>query len=115
MSIPIFVLGEALMDCIAQPDGQFRPIMGGSPYNLARAAALRGAAVTYLNPLSNDHFGQKLRAQLVTEGVQVLAKASHKPTSLALVQVENGQPSYDFYREGIADRDYSVDSVLAQL
>ena len=115
MTTSIFVLGEALMDCIAQPDGQLRPLMGGSPYNLARAAALRGASVTYLNPLSTDNFGQQLRAQLVADGVQLLAQASHKPTSLAVVQVKDGQPSYGFYREGIADRDYSVDSVLAQL
>ncbi|OYU12027.1 MAG: carbohydrate kinase [Comamonadaceae bacterium PBBC1] len=115
MTTSIFVLGEALMDCIAQPDGQLRPLMGGSPYNLARAAALRGASVTYLNPLSTDNFGQQLQTQLVADGVQLLAQASHKPTSLAVVQVKDGQPSYGFYREGIADRDYSVDSVLAQL
>ena len=115
MTTPIFVLGEALMDCIAQPDGQLRPLMGGSPYNLARAAALRGAPVTYLNPLSTDNFGQQLRAQLMADGVQLLAQASRHPTSLAVVQVKDGQPSYGFYREGIADRDYSVDSVLAQL
>jgi fructokinase len=115
MTTSIFVLGEALMDCIAQPDGQLRPLMGGSPYNLARAAALRGAPVTYLNPLSTDNFGQQLRAQLMADGVQLLAQASRHPTSLAVVQVKDGQPSYGFYREGIADRDYSVDSVLAQL
>ncbi len=115
MTTSIFVLGEALMDCIAQPDGQLRPLMGGSPYNLARAAALRGAPVTYLNPLSTDNFGQQLRSQLVADGVQLLAQRSRHPTSLAVVQVKDGQPSYGFYREGIADRDYSVDSVLAQL
>ncbi|PUE09083.1 hypothetical protein B9Z51_09175 [Limnohabitans sp. T6-5] len=115
MTTSIFVLGEALMDCIAQPDGQLRPLMGGSPYNLARAAALRGAPVTYLNPLSTDNFGQQLRAQLMSDGVQLLAQPSRKPTSLAVVQVKDGQPSYGFYREGIADRDYSVESVLAAL
>jgi fructokinase len=115
MTTSIFVLGEALMDCIAQPDGQLRPLMGGSPYNLARAAALRGAPVTYLNPLSTDSFGQQLRAQLQADGVQLLVQPSRHPTSLAVVQVKDGQPSYGFYREGIADRDYSVESVLAQL
>jgi fructokinase len=115
MSTPIFVLGEALMDCIAQPDGRLMPLMGGSPFNLARAAALRGAPVTYLNPLSTDNFGQQLHAQLLSDSVHVLAQPSRYPTSLAVVQVKNGQPSYGFYREGIADRDYSVGSVLAQL
>jgi fructokinase len=115
MTTSIFVLGEALMDCIAQPDGQLRPLMGGSPYNLARAAALRGAPVRYLNPLSSDNFGTQLKAQLLTDGVAVTEQSSRLPTSLAVIQLKDGQPSYGFYREGIADRDYSVESVLAVL
>ena len=37
------------------------------------------------------------------------------PTSLAVVQIKDGQPSYGFYREGIADRDYTVDQILTVL
>jgi fructokinase len=115
MNTPIFVLGEALMDCIAQPDGQLLPLMGGSPFNLARAAALRGAQAAYLNPLSSDLFGQGMAQQLRRDGVKLLGGSTHRPTSLAVVQVANGQPSYGFYREGIADRDYSVDGIVALL
>jgi fructokinase len=111
----VFVLGEALMDCIAQPDGQLRPLMGGSPFNLARAAALRGASVSYLNPLSTDLFGQGMAQQLQKDGVHLSGGGTVLPTSLAVVQVSNGQPSYGFYREGIADRDYTVDGILALL
>lgn len=115
MTTSIWVLGEALMDCLSQPDGTLRPFMGGSPYNMARAAALRGAPVGYVNPLSTDRFGQQLGQQLLKDGVQVLAGESRLPTSLAVVQITDGQPSYGFYREGIADRDYTVDSVLTML
>ena len=115
MTTPIYVLGEALMDCVAQPDGSLRPFMGGSPFNMARAAALRGAQVGFLNPLSTDQFGLQMRAQLERDGVQLLANASRLPTSLAVVQITNGQPSYGFYREGIADRDYTPEQVLSQL
>ncbi|WP_194945253.1 PfkB family carbohydrate kinase [Limnohabitans sp. DM1] len=115
MTTSIFVLGEALMDCIAQPDGQLRPLMGGSPFNLARAAALRGARVAYLNPLSSDLFGQAMARQLHQDGVALPGGSSPLPTSLAVVQLQEGQPSYGFYREGIADRDYTVDSILALL
>ena len=111
----IFVLGESLMDCIAQPDGQLRPLRGGSPYNMARAASLRGATVHYLNPLSTDRFGQELGAHLEADGVQINPQRSPHPTSLAVVQIQDGQPSYGFYREGIADRDYTVDAVLQGL
>ncbi|MEY3991389.1 MAG: 2-dehydro-3-deoxygluconokinase [Pseudomonadota bacterium] len=115
MSREIVVLGEALMDCIAQPDGQLRPLMGGSPYNMARAAALRGAQVAYLNPLSVDRFGRGLADLLIKDGVQLIGGDSRQPTSLAVVQLSNGQPSYGFYREGIADRDYTVQGVLNAL
>ena len=115
------------MDCVAQPDGSLRPFMGGSPFNLARAAALRladdaaspthpaPAAVSFINPLSTDAFGDQMRAQFAADGVQTLLPASRLPTSLAVVQIKAGQPSYGFYRQGIADRDYRVDEVLTLL
>ncbi len=115
MKQSIWVLGEALMDCVAQPDGSLKPFMGGSPFNLARAAALRGADVSFVNPLSTDNFGDQMRAQLAQDGVKTLLPATRLPTSLAVVQIKNGQPSYGFYREGIADRDYSVDQILTTL
>ena len=115
MSPAIWVLGEALMDCVAQPDGSLRPCMGGSPFNLARAAALRGAQVGFINPLSSDMYGAQMRAQFALDGVQALLPPSPLPTSLAVVQLQHGQPSYGFYREGIADRDYQVEQVLALL
>jgi fructokinase len=115
MGLSIGVLGEALMDCIAQPDGRLLPLQGGSPYNMARAAALRGAQVTYLNPLSTDLFGQGLADRLQKDGVTLTSPTSRKPTSLAVVQLNDGQPSYGFYREGIADRDYTPVQVVAWL
>jgi fructokinase len=115
MNQSIWVLGEALMDCVAQPDGTLKPHMGGSPFNLARSAALRGANVSFVNPLSTDNFGNDMRAQLASEGVKPLLPPSRLPTSLAVVQIKNGQPSYGFYREGIADRDYTVDQILSLL
>ena len=114
-SISIRVLGESLMDCVAQPDGQLRPFMGGSPFNMARAAALRGADVGYLNPLSTDYFGDQLAQQLLQDKVLALSARSALPTSLAVVQITNGQPSYGFYREGVADRDYTPDGILKVL
>lgn len=111
----VTVLGEALMDCLQQPDGQLKPLQGGSPYNLARACALQGVATRYLNPLSNDAFGAGLKATLVRDGVALPTLESTLPTSLAVVQLIDGQPSYGFYREGIADRDYTAAQILEQL
>lgn len=115
MALSLFVLGEALMDCITQSDGTLLPLMGGSPYNLARAAALQGADVGYLPPFSSDAFGQQLKAQGQADGIRPLSPDSPCPTSLAVVTVRHGQPSYGFYREGIADRDYQPETLLQRL
>lgn len=115
MSPSIVVLGEALIDCVVQADGSHQACTGGSPFNLARAAALRGAPVAYLNPISSDPYGQQLRQQLHQDGVQCLLPSSPLPTSLALVHLQQGQASYSFQREGVADRDYQVEQVLAAL
>jgi fructokinase len=114
-TVPIWVLGEALMDCVSQADGSFIPLLGGSPFNLACAAALQGAQVAYLNPFSTDPFGKALAQRLQVTGATVASAPSALPTSLAVVHLKNGQPSYGFYREGIADRDYQVADVLALL
>ena len=112
---PVWVLGEALMDCIAQPDGSLVPHLGGSPYNLALATALQGASVGFIAPFSTDTFGQALLDHLQTNHARSLSPRSYLPTSLAVVQVTNGQPSYGFYREDVADRDYQVADVVALL
>jgi fructokinase len=112
---PVWVLGEALMDCISQPDGSLQPLLGGSPYNLACAAALQGADVGFINPFSTDVFGQSLLDHLMVNKARSLLPRSSLPTALAVVQVKQGQPSYGFYREGIADRDYQVADVVALL
>lgn len=69
----------------------------------------------YLPPLSSDNFGCQMRTQLAQDHVSLVLPPSRLPTSLAVVQLSNGQPSYGFYREGIADRDYRVEQVLTAL
>jgi fructokinase len=103
------------MDCMAQPDGSLVPHLGGSPYNLACATALQGASVGFIAPLSTDAFGQALLEHLQANHARSLLPRSALPTSLAVVQVHEGQPSYGFYREGVADRDYQVADVVALL
>ncbi|MEN0061543.1 MAG: carbohydrate kinase [Myxococcota bacterium] len=113
----IAVVGESIMDLIRQPSGAFRPHVGGSPYNVARALARQGVPVSYMSPLSADAFGDALHDALVAEGAQVPeCPRSSRPTSLAVVTIdESGQPAYGLYREGIADRDISADELLARL
>lgn len=115
MSVSVWVLGEALMDCVAQPDGSLQPLLGGSPFNLACAVALQGVDVGYLNPFSSDVFGEKLSTQLAKSGAKALSPSSPKPTSLAVVNLQDGQARYGFYRDGVADRDYNADDIVRLL
>ena len=73
MKHSLWVLGEALMDCVAQPDGSLRPLLGGSPFNLACAAALQQIDVGYLSPFSTDLFGQALAKRLAQSGAKALS------------------------------------------
>lgn len=105
--------GEALIDLIAHPDGRFEPCLGGAVYNLTRALARQGVATLYLNPLSRDRFGRQLAAGLQADGVQ-LAQPQPVPqvTSLAVVNLDaQGHPDYAFYREGVADRATSTQTL----
>lgn len=105
----IVVAGEALIDFIAVPDGSYRPVAGGAPFNFSRALAMQGVATGYLNPISSDSMGALLRGALIASGARALGKESARPTSLALVtKSASGQPSYQFYRDGVADRDLSI-------
>ena len=115
----ILVGGENLMDMI-QVDNQyqtalFKAIPGGSPYNLALAAGRQGVRVGYVTPISEDTSGDQLVANLLDSNVQLLGPRVPEPTSLAMVSIEGGTPSYTFYREGTAERLVTVDNLTKNL
>ena len=113
----IAVLGEALIDLIAGESHGYTAHLGGSPFNVAVALARQGVDVSYLSPFSDDSFGDQLRTRLVEEGVRLpLARRSGWPTSLALITLDTkGQPTYRLYREGVADKDISVEEILEHI
>lgn len=113
----IATIGEALVDLIEQADGRFQACLGGSVCNFTIGLSRQGVPVTYLNPLSNDHFGARFATLLSGSGVQLgSTTTSSCPTSLAVVSIDGaGVPTYAFHREGIADRDISAEALVAQL
>lgn len=110
------VAGESLVDLVAQPDGRYVAVPGGAPFNFACALARQGVPTGYLNPLSEDAFGQRLRHTLVQAGAQALGPTVPAPTSLAVVTTERGgRPSYGFYRSGVADRALGTASLIGRV
>ena len=115
----ILVGGENLMDMI-QVDKQnenalFEAVPGGSPYNLAMAAGRQGVQVGYITPISEDSNGDQLAANLLSSNVRLLGPRVSAPTSLAMVNIEGGTPSYAFYREGTAERLVTLDKLIQNL
>ena len=115
----ILVGGENLMDMI-QVDNHyqnvlFKAIPGGSPYNLALAAGRQGVRVGYVTPISEDSNGDQLVANLLSSNVHLLGPRVPEPTSLAMVNIEGGTPSYAFYREGTAERLVNLEKLTKNL
>jgi fructokinase len=117
MTYKVAVFGEALFDMIEQENGDYRPFIGGSPYNVARSFAKQELDCTYLSPISNDVFGERIFNSVLAEGINIPpTNRSTKATSLALVyKDEQGNPDYRLYRKSVADIDISVNQLLAIL
>jgi fructokinase len=113
----VVTFGEALVDLIEQQNGRFAAVLGGSVCNFTLAVARQGMAVTYLNPLSTDSFGQRFADHLGAAGVRLAsAKRSAKPTSLAVVTLDASKmPTYSFHRASVADRDILPEQACAAL
>ena len=110
----IAVGGENLIDLVSMSSENGLPVYtaypGGSPFNVAMAAGTQGGAACYLTPVSCDRLGDLLTAKLTECGVHLVGGRSDKPTSLAVVSVQDGSPSYGFYRQDTAER--QVNSAL---
>lgn len=114
----VAVAGEALVDMVpAGPDGLFRAAPGGSPANVAVGLARLEVPVRMLARISGDVLGQRLRAHLLRNGVDLSrAVAATEPSSLAVVDLaEDGSAQYDFRVEGTADWQWREEELTSAL
>ncbi|CUH89768.1 2-dehydro-3-deoxygluconokinase [Phaeobacter sp. CECT 5382] len=105
----ILCCGEALIDMIhsAPVSGPetYVPRPGGAVLNTAVALGRLGASAAMLTGLSRDPFGKKLADHLTASHVNVSQIVwSDRPTTLAFVQLLDGQASYFFFDENSAGR-----------
>lgn len=104
----IAVGGENLIDLVSTSSKDGLPVYiahpGGSPFNVAMAAGRQQAQTCYLTPISSDKLGDLLATRLTDSGVTLVGGRSDEPSSLAVVSIEGGIPSYGFYRRGTAER-----------
>lgn len=115
----ITIGGENLIDYVQTEVKNGLPVYtaipGGSCYNVAIAAARQGQSVSYVTPISSDSLGNVLAQRLIDDGIHLATPRSDAPTSLAVVSVNDGQPSYQFYRSDTADRQITTDTLDAAI
>ncbi len=112
--VPIAVGGENLID-YADREGVATAYPGGSPYNVAMALGRLGANVTYISPISDDHWGDLLAETLTNSNVILSGERRSEPTTMARVTITAGSPSYSFERDGTAERAVTVATLRAAL
>ncbi|GLK70011.1 carbohydrate kinase [Ancylobacter dichloromethanicus] len=108
-SLPVLLCaGEALIDMVPRqtPEGRaFLPLPGGAVFNTAIAAARLGVSTRFWYGLSNDMFGEQLRAALDAAGADAsLCAPVDRPSTLAFVTLDEGQARYLFLDENTAGR-----------
>jgi fructokinase len=94
---PALVIGEALIDVLAAPDGRRRAYPGGSPANVALGLARLDHPVLLATRVGRDHFGRLLRDHLGGSGVTLAAgSVVDSPTSTATARLDaQGAATYD--------------------
>ena len=111
----IIVTGEALVDLVIEPDGEVTAVLGGAPFNTARAAARLGASVQFLGALATDRFGSLLHDALTSDGVGVdHAPRTERPTTLAAAELDpRGAAEYRFYIDGTSAPELTTGDVAS--
>ena len=112
----LVVGGENLIDLVQQVQNEgaepvYNAIPGGSPFNMAIAAGRQQVQTRYLTPISTDIHGDMLFARLQAAHVKAVAARVAAPSSLALVNLSQGVPSYQFYRENTAERQITAEGL----
>lgn len=102
------VVGENIIDLVPAAAGDvptYGAYVGGSPANVAVAAARLGVETALIARVSRDVFGARIRARLAADGVddRYLVEAA-EPSSLAVVTFDDERrATYDFWLTGTAD------------
>ena len=115
----ILCCGEALIDMIPEhtikDTNGFVPYPGGAIFNTAIGMGRLECSVGLMSGISTDFFGQQLMAELSASNVDTSnVILSDRPTTLAFVQLTDGQASYLFYDENSAGRMIAVEDMPNQ-
>ncbi len=108
MSDQVWVVGEVLIDLIPD-ESKHVAVVGGGPANTAKALSKLGVKSYFIDGISNDEYGQMVKAELLSANVLLdYAQYSNKPTCTAKVTLSSsGSASYEFVIKDTATFDFS--------
>ena len=103
----IICCGESLIDMIsianAGNESVFSGLTGGAIFNTSIALGRLDVPVGLISGVSTDLFGKKITKDLTDSNVNIkFLIRNKKPTTLAFVDVKDGQANYTFYDENSA-------------
>lgn len=116
----VLVCGEAIVDLfvdVAEGEMRAKPVLGGSPFNVAIGLARLDVPTSFFGGLSSDSFGTAIRARLLAEEVDIRhAVATDRLTTISVVGTDAaGRLAYAFHGEGKADRSVGIADLPATL
>jgi fructokinase len=111
----VWVCGEALIDLIPVEPGseQRNAIPGGGPANTAHALARLDVSTEFIGGLSDDQYGQRMRAEFIEGRVGLTFTPEHQlPTCLAIVSIDlDGGATYEFKIDGTATFAFATENL----
>jgi fructokinase len=111
----VWVCGEALIDLIPVTPGsdQRQVIPGGGPANTAHALARLDIPTEFIGGLSDDQYGQRMRAEFMAGRVGLTFTPEHQlPTCLAIVSIDlDGGATYEFKIDGTATFAFATENL----
>lgn len=83
----ILSMGEAVVDVLPAKNGLWRPVPGGSSYNVALALGRLGSPAAFVGRLSRDEQGRRMLVALEEGGVATdLVAGDERPSPLSVVE-----------------------------
>ena len=111
----VWVCGEALIDLIPVRPGsdQRQAIPGGGPANTAHALARLDIPTEFIGGLSDDQYGQRMRAEFIAGRVGLtFTPELQLATCLAIVSIDvDGGATYEFKIEGTATFAFATENL----
>ncbi len=112
----ILSIGECMIELARQTDGRFGLAFGGDTFNTAVYLARLGANIHYLTALGSDPYSREILQLAHDEGVSTthIQVAEGRSAGLYLIETDNGERSFWYWRENSPARDIFCGAGLAK-